>query len=68
MTSVTEVKIERLCSELKALCNKPFSAETEADLRELAHELRLAIRDHVEFAKSSLHVKQAAIIERDVGA
>jgi len=61
----TEETIEPLCSELKALCNKPFSAETKADLRELARELRLAIKDHVEFAKSSLHVKQAAIVERD---
>ena len=44
---------------------KPFSAETEADLRKLARELRLAIKEHVEFAKSSLYVKKAAIIERD---
>jgi hypothetical protein len=31
----------------------------------LAWELRIAIAQHVEMAKSSLSVKQAAIIERD---
>jgi hypothetical protein len=39
--------------------------EIEKELRELARELRVAIREHVRTAKSSLSAKQSAILARD---
>jgi hypothetical protein len=63
--SSTDNRIEELGAQIRALCSEPFSSKTEAKLRKLAWELRIAIGQHVEMAKSSLSVKQAAIIERD---
>ena len=61
----TDNRIEGLCDEIRALCGEPFSSQTEAQLRKLARELRMAIRQHVDMAKSSLTVKKTAIAERD---
>jgi hypothetical protein len=62
--SSTDNRREELCAQIRALCSEPFSSKTEAKLRKLARELRIA-GQHVEMAKSSLSVKQAAIFERD---
>jgi hypothetical protein len=61
----TDNRIEGLYAEIRALCGEPFSSQTEAQLRKLARELRMEIRQHVDMAKSSLTVKKTAIAERD---
>jgi hypothetical protein len=63
--SSTDPKIEELCSRIRALCRGPFSEETELELRKLARELRVAVAQHLEMAKSSLSTKKSAIAERD---
>jgi hypothetical protein len=39
--------------------------ESEAELRVLARQLRMAIRQHVKMAKSSLGAQKSAIVDRD---
>jgi hypothetical protein len=63
--SSSELRIEELCNRIRSLCRRPFSVETEAELRKLARQLRAAIREHVDTAKVSLDVKKKAILERD---
>ena len=65
MPFVTDARIEALCARIRELCCQPLSAASEAELRELARELRVAIRQHVQMARSSLTTQQAAIGERD---
>jgi hypothetical protein len=65
MPSSTEARIEEICARIRVLCCEQLSPETEAELRELARELRAAIRLHLRMAKSSLHAKQSAIAHRD---
>ena len=65
MPSSTESRIEELCAQIRLLCSKGISDETEAELKALARELRLAIRQHLRMAKSSLSAKKSAIVERD---
>jgi hypothetical protein len=66
MPSSTDSQIEELCARIKVLCRGPISAKTEAELRRLARELRVAIKQHVETAKSSLGAKRVAIARRDL--
>ena len=61
----TETRIKELCAWIRALAGERFSAGTEAELRDLALELRVAIEQHVKSAKSSLSTKKAAIVQRD---
>ena len=63
--SSTDLRIEELCARIRVLCNKPFSPEAEAELRKLARQLRVAIRQHVRMAKANLGAKKSAIIQRD---
>ena len=57
--------MQLLCSEIKALCAKPWSPETETQLRTLAQELRTVITEHVQMAEATLSAKKAVIVERD---
>jgi len=59
----TDVLIEELCSQIRKLSRERYTPEAESHLRRLAQELRAAIEQHVEFAKSSLSAKQLAIIQ-----
>jgi hypothetical protein len=61
----TERRIKELCAWIRALAAERFSPGAEAELRDLARELRVAIEQHVESAKSSLTTKKAAIVQRD---
>ena len=61
----TETRIREICAWIRALGGERFSDGTEAELRELARELRVAIEQHVKSAKSSLSTKKAAIVQRD---
>jgi hypothetical protein len=61
----TETRIKEICAWIRALAGERFSQGTEAELRELARELRVAVEHHVESAKSSLSLKKAAIVQRD---
>jgi len=63
--SSTDAGIEEIIGKIRRLCGGPFSHQAEAELRKLARELRLAIKQHVRMAKSSLSVKGAAINELD---
>jgi hypothetical protein len=63
--SSTDVRIEELCSRIRALCCGPFSPKAEAELRKLARDLRFAVNQHVEMAKSSLIARKAALIRPD---
>jgi hypothetical protein len=47
------------------ICSGPFTPEAEAELRKLAQDLRVAIRQHLGLAKRSLSAKKAAIREND---
>jgi hypothetical protein len=40
--------------------------EAEADLRKLARQLRLAIRQHVRMAKTSLNARKLALFKDDL--
>lgn len=66
MPTSTDARIEKIISEIRALCGGPFDPNAEADLRDLARQLRAAIRQHVRMAKSSLNVKKSAIVRRDL--
>jgi len=66
--SSTDAGIEEIIGKIRRLCGGPFSSQAEAELRKLARELRLAIKQHVRMAKSSLSVKGAAINELDPDA
>ena len=66
MPPSTEARIEELCARIRVLCRGLFSPETEMEVRKLARELRVAIRQHVGMAKSSLGAKRNAIVERDL--
>jgi len=66
--SSTDFRIEGLITEIRTLCRERFSPEAEAELKRLARELRLAIKQHVGMAKSSLGIKKAVINERDPDA
>jgi len=63
--SSTDARIEEMTAAIRNLCRGPFTPEAEADLRKLARELRVIIRQHVGMAKGSLSAKQAAINQRD---
>jgi hypothetical protein len=63
--SSTDAQIEELCSRIRALCGRPFSSKEEAELKRLARELRVAIKQHVEMAKSSLSARKSAMIKPD---
>jgi hypothetical protein len=65
MPSSTEIQIEELCARIRVLCCGPHSPESEAELRKLARELRVAINEHVRLANSALKAKRSAIIQRD---
>jgi hypothetical protein len=64
--SSSDVRIEELCAKIRELCRRRVTAQTEGELRKLAKALRLAINEHVNLAKSSLNVKRAAIVKRDI--
>jgi hypothetical protein len=66
MPTQTETTIEELCARIRALCTRAHSPETEAELRKLAHDLRVAINKHVRIAKSSLMTQKSAISRRDL--
>jgi hypothetical protein len=59
----TDLQIEEIIAAIRDLCHGPLSPETEAELRKLARRLRLAIRQHVRMAKSSLSAKKSAILD-----
>ncbi len=61
----TETRIKEICAWIRALARARISPGTEAELRELARELRDAIGQHIESAKSSLTTKKLAIVQRD---
>jgi hypothetical protein len=63
--SSTDIQIEQLCSQIRNLCRGQYTPEAESELRRLAQELRVAIDQHVQLAKSSLSAKQLAIVKRD---
>ncbi len=65
MPASTETRIKELCAWIRARAGERFSPGTEAELRELAQELRIAIGQHMQSAKSSLTTKKAAIVQRD---
>lgn len=65
MPSSTDVRIDSIVSAIRDLCGRELTPGTELKLRELARELRLAIREHVEMAKSSLDPRKTAISELD---
>jgi hypothetical protein len=66
MPSSSEPRIEELCARIRDLCRGPISSENEAELRKLARQLRVAVKEHLETARSSLRAKRKAIIERDL--
>ena len=61
----TDARIEKITARIRALCSNPFTPSAEAELRKLARELRLAINQHVQMAKSSLTATKAAIQDLD---
>jgi hypothetical protein len=61
MPSSTDERIEELCGEIRALCCRPFSEESEEKLRNLSKELAATIEQHLLMARSSLNVKRTAI-------
>jgi hypothetical protein len=61
----TDVRIEEIIAKIRKLCGESLSPEAEAELRRLARDLRSAIRQHVQMAKSSLGAKKAAINDYD---
>jgi hypothetical protein len=61
----TEARIEKITARIRVLCSGPFTPEAEGELRKLAQDLRVAIRQHVGMAKRSLRAKKAAIREND---
>ena len=65
MPTSTDSRIEELCNRIRHVCAEPFTARGEQELRKLAHELRIAIGEHLTMAKSSLGTKQSAILVRD---
>ena len=68
MPSSTDVRIEEIITKIRHLCAGPFSLEAETELRKLARELRVNIKQHVQMAKSSLATKGAAINDLDPDA
>jgi len=66
--SSTDARIEELCARIRVLCCDSFTAETERELKTLARDLKLAIREHVRAARSSLSTKKSAIMARDPDA
>lgn len=65
MPTSTDPRIEELCQRIRVLCCEPLTEPVERELRELATDLRNAIAEHVESAKSSLSTKNLAIMARD---
>jgi hypothetical protein len=61
----TDARIEEVTARIRILCSDPFTPEAEAELRMLARELRVAIKQHVQMAKSLLATKKAAILDYD---
>jgi hypothetical protein len=61
----TDLQIEEIIAAIRDLSHGPFSSEAEAELRKLARQLRLAIRQHVRLAKRSLNTEKSAIIDYD---
>jgi hypothetical protein len=59
----TDLQIEEIIAAIRDLCHGPFSPDAEAELRKLARTLRIAIRQHVRMAKSSLNAKKSAILD-----
>jgi hypothetical protein len=68
MPSSTDAEIRAIIAKIRRLCAGPFSQEAEAELRELALELRILISQHVKMAKSSLGTIGAAINDHDPDA
>jgi len=68
MPSSTDAQIEEITTQIRKLCRRPFTPEAEAELRKLARQLRVVIRQHVRMATSSLGAKQATIIKLDPDA
>jgi hypothetical protein len=65
MPSSTDARIEELCARIRLLCSGDLTSEVEAELRMLARHLRIAIKDHVRAARSSLGAKKSAMITGD---
>jgi hypothetical protein len=65
MPTSTDARIEELCARIRLLCSGTLTPTVEAELGTLASHLRLAIKDHVRAAKSSLGAKKSAIVARD---
>lgn len=65
MPSSTDPRIEELCARIRQLCSGTVTPEVEAELKALARHLRLAIKDHVHAAKSSLSAKKSVMFSRD---
>jgi|HubBroStandDraft_4_1064222.scaffolds.fasta_scaffold212757_2 hypothetical protein len=65
MPTSTDVRIDELCARIRVHCSGPITPLVEAKLRKLAVELRDAIYEHVQTARSSLQAKNAAILARD---
>ena len=63
--SSSETRIEELCDKIRELCRAPHSLESEAELRRLALELRVAINEHAHLASRALGVKRSTITEPD---
>jgi len=61
----TDARIEELCSRIRALCGRRFSPSAEAELKTLAQELRMAVKEHVDMAQSSLTARKSALIRPD---
>jgi hypothetical protein len=66
MPSSTDARIEELCARIRLLCSGTLTPTVEGELRTLARHLRLAIKDHVRSARSSLAAKKSAMIQRDL--
>jgi hypothetical protein len=65
MPSSTDGRIEELCARIRLLCSDTLTPAVEVELKTLAQHLRIAIKDHVRAAKSSLAAKKSAMIKRD---
>jgi hypothetical protein len=65
MPPSTDARIEAIIRKIRNLCARSSSSEIEAQLRELARELRSVINEHIVMAQDSLGTKAAAIKQHD---
>jgi hypothetical protein len=65
MPRYTDVRIEEIIARIRAVCSKSLDEGAHEELKQLARELRDAIRHHVKMAKGSLTIKNEAILRRD---